>query len=80
VSAGWPGVYFVWPHTPPVSGDAVQAFQRRLLALGFTLDVDGIYGPQSKAACQAFQRDRGLTADGIVGPRTWERCFAESPT
>jgi peptidoglycan hydrolase-like protein with peptidoglycan-binding domain len=54
----------------------VKAFQARLVALGFNLDIDGVYGPQSKSACQAFQRDRGLTPDGIVGPRTWERCFA----
>jgi lysozyme len=73
----WPGLHFVWPHTPPIAGEAVKAFQTRLLALGFKLDADGVYGPESKAACLAFQRDRGLTPDGIVGRRTWDRCFAE---
>jgi lysozyme len=74
---GWPGVHFVWPSTPPIAGAGVRAFQERLVTLGFSLDVDGIYGPQSKAACLAFQRDRGLFPDGIVGPRTWERCFQD---
>lgn len=32
--------------------------------------IDGICGPQTKAAIVAFQQDRGLTADGLVGPIT----------
>ncbi len=32
--------------------------------------VDGIYGPKSRAAVTAFQRERGIKADGIVGPVT----------
>lgn len=33
--------------------------------------VDGIFGPITKNAVQAFQHSQGLAADGIVGPRTW---------
>lgn len=73
----WPGgTYFIWPRTPPVSGPAVRAWQERMVALGFTIDIDGVYGPQSKRACIALQRDRGLVADGIVGPATWKATFA----
>ncbi|HEU4532990.1 MAG TPA: GH25 family lysozyme, partial [Polyangiaceae bacterium] len=72
----WPGTYFVWPHAPIVSGEAVRRWQARVTELGFAIDVDGVYGPQSKAACLAFQRDRGLPADGIVGRVTWDACFA----
>jgi len=32
--------------------------------------VDGINGPQTKAAVKAFQKRYGLTQDGIVGPLT----------
>lgn len=35
--------------------------------------VDGIYGPMSADAVERFQRKNGLTADGIVGPNTWEK-------
>jgi peptidoglycan hydrolase-like protein with peptidoglycan-binding domain len=46
-----------------------------MLELGFALTADGVYGPESKAACVAFQKDRGMSADGIVGPATWKQCF-----
>jgi hypothetical protein len=32
--------------------------------------VDGIYGPQTRAAVIRFQRANGLVADGIAGPQT----------
>jgi len=36
--------------------------------------ADGIYGPNTEAAVEAFQRtEEGLTVDGIVGPVTWGR-------
>lgn len=30
------------------------------------------FGPKTEEAVKAFQRKHGLTADGIVGPKTWE--------
>jgi hypothetical protein len=33
--------------------------------------VDGVFGPLTKIAVQAFQSSRGLSADGIAGPQTW---------
>jgi lysozyme len=72
----WPGTFLVFPHQPAISGEAVKQWQARMVALGFELDVDGVFGPQAKATCIAFQREHGLSADGIVGRRTWDRCFA----
>jgi lysozyme len=76
VGASWPGTFFIWPRTPAVASSAVKLWQERMVTLGFAVDTDGVYGPQSKAACAAFQRNSGLSVDGIVGRRTWDACFA----
>jgi hypothetical protein len=73
----WPGRVFVWPSTPTVRGEDVARWQARILERGFAVTADGIYGPESKAACIAFQRHVGLDPDGIVGRRTWEATFDE---
>ncbi|HEX3852924.1 MAG TPA: peptidoglycan-binding domain-containing protein [Polyangiaceae bacterium] len=71
-----PETHFVWPRSPAVAGDAVKAWQTRIQQRGFSVDADGVYGPQSKTACLAFQRNQGLVADGIVGQATWNATFA----
>lgn len=57
-----------------VKGDTssnIRAVQTRLKALGYyTIAVDGIWGPKTLAAVKNFQRDYGLTVDGIVGANT----------
>jgi hypothetical protein len=57
--------------TPPQSGSQVRDVQIKLAVLGFlTGACDGIYGPATEAAVRTFQRARGLTVDGTVGPIT----------
>ncbi len=53
-------------------GNDVCLAQRRLRTWGYyTGSVDCIYGRLTYAAVTRFQRRNGLTADGVVGPRTW---------
>ena len=53
------------------SGPDVTALQTRLKELGFDPNgVDGNFGPGTKAALIAFQKSKGLTADGVAGPQT----------
>ena len=55
-------------------GEPVRALQNRLNQLGFNAGTaDGSFGPKTTAAVKAFQQSRGLTADGVVGPKTWDK-------
>jgi surface antigen len=59
-------------------GPAVKTWQTQMRRRGWHLDADGIYGMKSRNICVAFQREKDLTPDGIVGPRTW-RATWEAP-
>lgn len=48
------------------SGEYVKIAQRKL-----GVSVDGIFGNNTKNAVIAFQDNKNLVADGIVGPMTW---------
>jgi hypothetical protein len=63
-------------HPPVMAGPDVAQWQQRMVELGFSLVPDGKYGPKSKAVCIQFQKSKGLQADGVVGPKTWEATFA----
>ncbi|HEY9863914.1 MAG TPA: peptidoglycan-binding protein [Candidatus Obscuribacterales bacterium] len=53
------------------SGNEVRQVQERLQELGyFTANPTGNFGSLTQAAVIRFQRDAGLTPDGIVGPKT----------
>jgi putative chitinase len=53
------------------SGPDVLTLQSTLKQLGFDPNgVDGTFGPGTEAAVIAFQKSKGLTADGMVGPNT----------
>ncbi len=48
-----------------------KAIQQKLKELGYYKgSVDGVYGQGTRSAVIAFQKANGLTADGIVGPKT----------
>lgn len=56
------------------TGDAVKSLQKTLNRWYPSLPrlvEDGNFGPATKARVAYFQQHAGLTADGIVGPKTW---------
>lgn len=72
VEAGYRlGDRLLYLRTPYLRGDDVADLQRRLGALGFDAGrVDGIFGPDTDRATRSFQRNAGLTVDGICGATT----------
>ncbi len=54
------------------TGDDLVKLQQKL-----GVDPIGKFGPKTEAAVKAWQSANGLTADGIVGPGTWAKMFAE---
>ena len=56
------------------SGEYVTLLQTKLIQRGYDLQpygADGKYGAKTENVVKAFQRDNGLTADGVCGKNTW---------
>ncbi|NJK75237.1 MAG: peptidoglycan-binding protein [Oscillatoriales cyanobacterium RU_3_3] len=76
-SLTWQALYSGAPVNMPIlmngsSGNAVKIVQNVLKLNGYYFGfVDGFFGPMTKVAVIQFQMGQGLTADGIVGKRTW---------
>lgn len=52
-------------------GNITKLIQERLNSVGFNLSTDGKFGKGTKKAIKVFQKNRGLSQDGIVGKNTW---------
>lgn len=60
-------------------GSKVKTLQENLIKLGYDLGsygADGDFGSATQKAVKKFQKDRGLTQDGIVGPQTYAQLEA----
>lgn len=74
-----------WHSTPP-GHPGLKQFQQRMKDRGWPMQVDGIYGPKGAKTPQgntaeitvAFQKEKGLTPDGLIGPTTWKAAW-EAP-
>ena len=53
-------------------GESVRQVQSRLNGLGYWCGTaDGIFGVNTRSAVRRFQSAKGLSVDGIVGPKTY---------
>ncbi|MEV6237739.1 peptidoglycan-binding protein [Lentzea sp. NPDC051838] len=62
------------------NSEAVRAAQVQLNRYGYGLSVDGDFGGGTHNAAVAFQSSKGLEADGIVGPNTWQTLVGGTPS
>ena len=58
--------------SPMMQGEDVRQVQEALLNVGLSIGegADGIFGNATDAAVKQFQKNKGLTVDGAVGPQT----------
>ena len=61
-------------------GDNVRMLQQRLQDRGWSIKVDSDFGPATEKIVQAYQKDKRLTVDGLVGPQTWHSIFTSPIT
>lgn len=52
-------------------GEDVKYLQTCLNNFGYTVTVDGIFGPTTEKLVQKFQENHNLDSDGVVGIKTW---------
>ena len=77
-AGGWPGTVLRRGST----GSSVEQVQFWLSDLAqfdsslVRVTVDGSYGAATERAVRAFQQKQSLTADGVVGQRTWNTLYA----
>lgn len=77
-TGGWPGTVL----RRGAKGSEVEQVQFWLSELAQfnealpKLTVDGVFGATTEQAVKIFQRENGLTADGVVGQSTWDALYA----
>ena len=60
-------------------GEQVKTVQRILRIRGWkdgsgkALEIDGSFGAKTEYAIKAFQKKKGLTVDGVIGEKTWNK-------
>lgn len=54
-------------------GPNVTSLQYLLRHRGYSLTIDGSFGPATESVVRSFQSANGLAVDGVVGPNTWSK-------
>ncbi len=62
--------------TPVMEGKDVAWVQAVLKKLGYSITIDGKYGPNTVNIIKQFQSAYGLTVDGYCGPKTREKLLS----
>lgn len=56
-------------------GNITYIIQAMLICCKFDIEADGIFGSKTQTAVRSFQKQNGLSVDGIVGKNTFQKMF-----
>jgi peptidoglycan hydrolase-like protein with peptidoglycan-binding domain len=74
----WPGVYLHQGMRDKGENGAIRIFRGRLKDRGWHISADGVFDQHTHDVVTAFQRQKRLEPDAVVGPLTWN-AFWEAP-
>jgi peptidoglycan hydrolase-like protein with peptidoglycan-binding domain len=60
--------------------EGLKLWQARMAVRGWDITPDGRYGDETAEVAEAFQREKGLTVDGLIGPETYAAAWEASWT
>jgi lysozyme len=58
--------------------EAVFVLQKLLRRIGYNIEIDGHFGPNTDMVVKAFQSANRLSIDGIVGKQSWDMLFSDA--
>lgn len=58
----------------------LKRWQEQMADRGWKIDVDGLYGPNTRKIAKAFQAEKGLDDDGLIGAQTWAAAWTAPRT
>lgn len=69
------------PVSPGDTSAEFETFEREMVNRGWAgFEIDGFYDPSESTLVKAFQRDAGVTDDGILDAQTWAAAFLGDTT
>jgi peptidoglycan hydrolase-like protein with peptidoglycan-binding domain len=57
------------------SGHNLHLWQEKMSHRGWTITADDQWGPETKGVVHAFQQEKNLDVDDLIGPRTWNAAW-----
>ena len=63
-----------------MSGENVLCMQLALKSLGYAIEADGKYGAATVRIVKSFQRQHGLSQDGVAGNQTLTVLYSLAPS
>lgn len=68
------------PYGGPNGAPGLRQWQSQMAARGWAISADGFYGNQTATVARQFQSEKGLVADGLIGPATWSAAWTAAIT